>query len=53
MTAVPVTITTRPATTGRLIAGRTPTPTTLVFIDNVEAAASANSGRCNDSNPYR
>ena len=52
MTAVPITITRRPRTTGRPIASRTPAPTTLVFIDDVEAAASANSGRCNDSNPY-
>ncbi|WP_433063178.1 hypothetical protein [Dactylosporangium sp. CS-033363] len=52
MTAVPVTLTRRPRTTGRPIAGRTPAPAALVFIDDVEAAAAANSGRCNDSNPY-
>jgi hypothetical protein len=52
MTAVPLTITRRPRTTGRAIASRIPAPTVLVFVDDVEAMASANSGRCNDSNPY-
>jgi hypothetical protein len=52
MTAVPVTITRRPRTTGRPIASRTPAPAALVFVDDVDAMASANSGRCNDSNPY-
>lgn len=51
-TAVPLTLTRRPRTTGRPIANRTAVPATLVFVDEVEAMASANSGRCNDSNPY-
>jgi hypothetical protein len=32
---------------------RTPAPASLVLIDDVEAAATANTGRCNDDNPYR
>ncbi|GAA1025778.1 hypothetical protein GCM10009557_01030 [Virgisporangium ochraceum] len=53
MTAVPLTLTRRPRTTGRAVAARTPAPTTLVLVSDVEAAASANLGRCNDDNPYR
>lgn len=52
MTAVPLTLIHRPRATGRPIASRTPAPAALVFVDDVEATASANSGRCNDSNPY-
>lgn len=52
MTAVPIMIGRRPRTTGRPIARRSPAPTALVFIDDIDAAASANVGRCNDSNPY-
>ena len=52
MTAVPLTLTRRPRATGRPIPARTPAPTTLVFVNDVEAAASANLGRCNDDNPY-
>jgi hypothetical protein len=53
MTAVPITLTRRPRITGRPIAGRTSAPATLVLLDDVEAAATANTGRCNDDNPYR
>lgn len=53
MTAVPVTITRRPRTTGRPIASRTAAPSALVFVEDVEATASANTGRCSDDNPYR
>jgi len=53
MTAVPITLTSRRRGTGRPIAARTPAPTRLVLIDDVEAAATANTGRCNDDNPYR
>ena len=53
MTAVPISITRQPRSTGRKIAARTPAPTTVVLVDDVEAAATANTGRCNDDNPYR
>ena len=53
MTAVPITLTSRRRGTGRKIAARTPAPTTVVLVDDVEAAAAANTGRCNDDNPYR
>ena len=53
MTAVPIVLTGRRRAAGWTIAARTPAPTTLVLLDDVEAAATANTGRCNDDNPYR
>ena len=52
MSTVSVTIGRRPKSTGRPIAARTPAPAVLVLVDDVEAAASANAGRCTDDNPY-
>jgi hypothetical protein len=53
MSAVPVQLLTRrPQYTGRQVGRGSTAPTSLVLVADVEAAAEANQGKCNDSNPY-